>query len=165
MSSSFRSPHRRFCPSKVRCLGSCRYPVDFAPVSIEALDKIRHLVKADGFNKVRVGPELIGAVHVGLQIGGGKDYDQQALKLWFGPNPLEDLKSVGTWHAKVEENEERHRKALPIGVGALAPQISNRLLSVANGLQGVAQSSFIEGALEKYHVIFVIFDEEDVSVV
>ena len=73
--------------------------------------------------------------------------------------------SVRAWHAQVEKNEEGHRISFPVCVRPLAAQIANRLLSIANCLYGISQPSFFEGPLKDHHVVLVIFDEKNVSVV
>src|SRR2546425_218770 len=114
--------------------GHARHPVDFAPVNLEALNQCDHLVEFHGFDQVRICSQLVGAVHVHLQVGRGEDYDEQPFEVRLGTSPLQHLETIHARHAQIEQHEEWQRKTFAICVNVAAAQIADRLLAITNNL-------------------------------
>src|ERR1043166_3543596 len=135
--------------------------VDLGPIGLEALDQIDCFLEPYRLDEVGVGAQLVGTVHIGLEIGGGEHDDEQSFEIGLSAGPLQHVEPVGAGHLEVEQDQKREGKAPAIGVEAAAAQVLDSLRAIADHFEGVAEPGLLKRALNEKHVVRIIFHQQN----
>src|SRR5436309_13374685 len=122
------------------------------PNCVEALDEGYQRLKAKGFHKIRVGPDIVRAADIILQFGTGQDDDRQVAQFGVAADPLQDLKTSRARHFEVEQDERRQLVKLAVPINALAAQIGNGLLAIFDIVDRQRKVGFAHGRPQQSRV-------------
>ena len=89
------------------------------------------MIEPDGLDEVGGRAELVGPRDVARLPGAGQDDDRDPVEFRPGADPGEDLEPRPAGELQVEQDEGRERVAAAVGVRALAGEVADRLVPVA----------------------------------
>ena len=123
-------------------------------------DQGRELRRAGRFTKKRTGAEQISLTDVVGVLRTGEHDDGDDGKRAVSFDKTQETKTVSWGHPQVREDVGRKLEECSVGIFALAGDISDCFIAVAQRVDAVVGTELLEGALEKEAIGLVVVDNE-----
>ena len=128
---------------------------------MEGIQHEAKLAKVQGLAKKRIRAELVSAIDILHALGGRKHDHQHPTKAGLTANPLQNFKSIFARHFEIEEQESWERILRPVGKLAVAVEVGNDFVAMADQLQGALIADILESATEHEDVILTVVGEKN----